>query len=179
MNNIKAINNIGYEGFVNFKIYQKKKLRNNFTIHNAGQAGLFNFLAACLSGRLEADMMPKYLSFSAGSESTSKIQYAEIVVSQTTNSVSEAGLTGPTAKATYMWTVPITDFGNLNNHVTIDSITVTLSNAAGNACATATITADKPTTQAFTLLKDIIETQNTNYIVVVAWQLIIGNIPTT
>ena len=61
MNNIKTINNIGYEGFVNFKIYEKKKLRNNFTIHNAGQAGLFNFLATCLSGKLEATAMPKYL----------------------------------------------------------------------------------------------------------------------
>jgi hypothetical protein len=70
MNNIKTTSNIGYEGFVNFKIYEKKKLRNNFTIHNAGQAGLFSFLATCLSGKLEATAMPKYLSFSTNSAGT-------------------------------------------------------------------------------------------------------------
>ena len=167
MNNIKTINNIGYEGFVNFKIYEKKKLRNNFTIHNAGQAGLFNFLALCLSGKLEATAMPKYLSFSTDSAHTNNIQYAEIAVNG-----------GDPAKVTYTWIVPVTDFSGLNNTTSSKAITVTLS-SVDDTCATATIKADDPTTaQAFTLLTDIIETQSTNYIVVVAWQLIIGNIPT-
>lgn len=173
MNNIKTISNIGYEGFVNFKIYEKNKLRNNFTIHNAGQAGLFNFLATCLSGTLEAASLPKYLSFSVSAsdettnvQSTSSIQYAEIAVSQ-----------GDPAKVTYTWVVPITEFSNLKiNTNSTPTITAKLTNTNGNTCATAEIAQDS---QASGLLTEIIGTQNTNYVIVVAWQLTIGNKVTT
>lgn len=174
MNNIKTISNIGYEGFVNFKIYEKKKLRSNFTIHNEGHAGLFNFLATCLAGALETASMPKYLSFSisngTSSKSTSNILYSKITTSGATQET-------PEAKVTYTWVVPITEFKNLSD-IESDAITVTLSNAQ-DACATATIKNDGDTAEAFTLLTEIIETQNTNYVIVVAWQLTIGNIPTT
>lgn len=172
MNNIKTTSNIGYEGFVNFKIYEKKKLRNNFTIHNAGQAGLFNFLATCLSGKLEAVNMPKYLSFSVGTDQnkqyTNKVQYAEIAV----------GSDEDKAKVTYTWIVPVTDFSSLSNATSSGAITVTLSSVEDD-CATATISNSGVTAEAFTLLENIISTQSTNYVVVVAWQLTIGNIPKT
>jgi hypothetical protein len=69
--------------------------------------------------------------------------------------------------------VPVTDFSNLSVPTGEGAeITVKLSSASGDGdCATAKISNsdDSDTLEAFNLLSTIIDTQSTNYVIVVAW----------
>lgn len=169
MSNLKATNNINYEGFVNFKIYQKKKLRKNFTIHNSGKPALFSFLATCLSGKLQQRLRPKLLSFSWGGTSTSPVQTNQVIVED--------------GSATYTWVVPVTVFSDKTLNGTT-SINVRLCNSAEGAeasyvCAQAILSssaAQDYVKQGFQVLCDIIQSQSTNYVLVISWQLNISDI---
>lgn len=65
INNEEVLNNssstLVYVGTVKIEEIRGNKVIKTYTSHNEGKASLFNFIAQCLSGKLEDRLRPKYL----------------------------------------------------------------------------------------------------------------------